>query len=457
MDMMSNISFGRDISKVNLNDLYKTHHEGIYTFEKSDSKLNKNYPVENTAGFIAINTNFDNTLCVQKITTFTQNSFFRTGTLVNNVWNWSTWDTYATMADIPSTAVDDLLKIYVYKEEYYPCKESPKINRANADTVFSLVSKVDDELDSISSNTYKFYGNIDENTGIAKLMDSVNTKTKDGQKIHKNFLLGYWYKENTSPSTSVINGENLPTREPGILQAFSSIIPEGETKRNPLEPPQGIDGKVITTWVFTEFTTGDVYVTQSLNGWYFDFAESDALAPLPVVPGMRTREFNWSKYSFSDTRTYNLNKYNLENRIAILRAVHPYLYVMPQQGTLLYSYRDGVNVVSNYFEEKVAWSDDLSVGMRNNPDGTPFNNSTIRSEKDFSIISHLRFNGTAYHDGGMKLSAYPNRQPFRFYGPDREKQTDNLLMTLYNTFRYTYQVADIRRYAIIRIEKDGVV
>ncbi len=458
MDIMSNISFGRDITDYDLNDLYKSYHDGIYTFEINDAKLIKNYPVEKSSGFLTINTNFDSTLCTQKIVTFKQNHFFRLGKLVNDVMTWSKWDRYATILDIPANTNTEIDEIYVNKEDFFPLIDSEVIdrNKGGGNLFTTTISSVKDELRSVYSNIYKRYGNITHTDTITTIMDSKNTKSIDGTYVHKNFLLGYWIKGDKTPSTSPIGGLFLPSREAGILQAFSSLIENdgGEQSIGKRvigdKLVKGDDRRcVLTTWVFTEFITGDMYVTQSLNGSYYDLAhyERDILSKVRndmfVYP---TTDFHWSKYSFNHTRTFNLNKVSIENREMLLRAKYPYLYTSIPTGNIE-AIRNGNTVNTHYFSETISWVDDRNVNLINNNNGTP-----ITNQNQFSVISDLIFNGTGWFKNG-KVSSYPNKTPFKIWS--NEVVSDDILMTLYNTFRYSYSILEIRRHSSTLIEKAG--
>lgn len=59
----------------NLNDLKYSHNEGIYSFNETQGQINNGFPANNIAGFLTISTDYDDTLCIQKITTLTRELF----------------------------------------------------------------------------------------------------------------------------------------------------------------------------------------------------------------------------------------------------------------------------------------------------------------------------------------------------------------------------------------------
>ena len=112
METSRNINV-KKLENVNLNNMSNSYHEGIYSFSSDISTTSNNFPANGIAGFLFINTDFEDTVCIQRITTMGRKFYFRTGNKVGNIFIWSDWDRYASITDIPAKSVRDLEKDFV--------------------------------------------------------------------------------------------------------------------------------------------------------------------------------------------------------------------------------------------------------------------------------------------------------------------------------------------------------
>lgn len=397
MDQISNIQIGRDITNVDLNTLNKSYHEGIYSFNKEDCILNNNYPAENMAGFLIIQTDFEDSLIIQKITTFDNSFYFRTGTKNNGIFTWSDWDQYASINDIPAGSVAELENKYVKKEEFYPKGNFPFVNEITHSLPINRLK----ELDNIVTEHFRFLGTYydDYLTEITDKFPNVYINNEGlGEYSHRNFLLGYWVKEEaTNFSEEELKARRQPSNKPGILHVYSSFNSTrvyndffGKITRSDFER-YGM-GNIQSAWIFFEFDTGNIYVTNTLNRVYFNpNEERDISTSIPWV---------WSRYSFDATESYNLNKASGEHSLKLedILDLSKNLFVRERNRKFLsYNFyhfdllrRNQVD--GNYI--RAVWD---NIGNTSSVRITSQDTSITEDPESHTVISWLYPNGNAYN------------------------------------------------------------
>lgn len=416
-----------------INTLCKSYHENVYSFEQNQSQESLNYPASNIAGFLTVNTDFNDEFCVQKITTMDRKFFFRTGKKTGGVFIWGDWDRYASITDIPAKSIVDLQNTYVTKEEMYTKVNNEKKNNFEIHIKdfhdFPMVNiygwDPDYEIDGYEQRTFKYYGTF-KDEDLMKYAKLIHEKDTLGKGKGKGFILGYLIREEELPATVDLDAINQPSRNPGLLQIYSSIISYDRLYRrtggvNRLEDSniEMTELMMTATLVFHDFITGDIYTTRIVEHTHplifpDPYYETTAMSKKDIDNIFEENQWNsrkrtmnwyqghgpihktkWTRYSYSSTRSYELNNKALN----FLRAATPY-YRTPYKpytdlvddtgnDTKIKKGNDNDNVAA--YTTVVAWNNNTAANIVLNNNGIPYNNTL--TEKDTSLINSLYFNG----------------------------------------------------------------
>ena len=452
MDNSRNINIKSLTNSDNINSLCRSFHEGIYSFTKSVSSTMLNYPENSLSGFLIINTDFEDKYCVQKITTMAQKFYYRTGTDDNGIMVWSDWDSFATLSDIPETTFVKNEKKYINKEEFLP-KEND-----NTKEIYP-----DKELSSIMDEYYKYYGKY-SGESIFELPKLINKQEGPYKDMNKKFIFGYFIKDEDDPYNN--EPDRVPTGKAGLLQVFSSMFLSGNRSGNELPvidtnvtTNSGISD-IYTTIIFTEFETGDLYITRIFN--YNSMCDLYDRYDFRDIPNNEIPVLRWSKYSYSKVRSYNLNMsalkfLKLRNRqfegfrfTDINSIIGDYDNTRNEEYLKNRSYK---LMTPNTFS--ISWNDEPNIALSNNINGIPFFNNNI-TDKDYSLITSLFPNGTSFKYPMIKnefINTLKYNRPGYY---NNEQYYGRFIMPIWNTFNLTYNTIKLTkdRYMSEEIEKE---
>lgn len=468
MDISRNLDI-KELPEINLNDLCRSFHDGVYTFTPDKSKKNNNFPANNLAGFLFVNTDFDETLCIQKITTLGKKFYFRTGNKVNNIFEWSEWDKYATIADIPAKSLSELDDDFITKKEYFP-KPNKNIyqrekgffeNESNPGFANTpLFYNRESQLSGILQQVYKNYGELPEYIpiqSVPKYLDEHGFMKDRG----KAFILGYFVREN-----DIIDDErngvknHWPTKKAGILQVFSSISRRDasttfNTTLNEFLYQKSIpdNSRINSTLIFTEFETGKIYLTR-ISDWSVNaFVYSPETRTYYGFPGDEydSEKIIWDEFITDPKIIYDMNKSGLD--LLKMKSILPPVNISfqnesnsindPRNNDFLkeYNYKEFGNITKVY-----SWSNDNRVNVVNNDEAIPYFYSGM-TDKDYTLISSLFPNG-CYAYTTDKL-APDNRTNIN----DPKKRY--LIYPVFNTFNFSYSTIKLTKniYKNLEVEK----
>lgn len=437
MEMSRNISI-KKLENVNLNNMSNSYHEGIYSFSSDISVTNNNFPANGIAGFLFINTDFDDTVCIQRITTMGRKFYFRTGNKIGSIFVWSDWDRYASIADIPAKSVRDLEKDFITKEEFYPKQGDSNFLSGNPNVYY-----VEQELDSVLQNIYKYYGTY-TNESLYDIRDILNNTDGIYRNKDKIFAIGYFVRDKDLEEDVQLIDNAVPTRKAGLLQVFSSIY---LSENQAISEADIIErGHIFRTFIFHEFETGDVLVTRTFMDTQPAIIKDRYYTELDDNPNRNL--LKWDRYSYSKVRSYNLNREALD-----------FLKIRNRQD---FSIRlSGINTVTNDYDnnrneeylkkldyrnitpinEIISWNDDTDANIITNDRPIPYFNNSI-TDKDFSIITSMSPTGTFFRypkvgNEFIKASTY---------GRLHSDSNDSYIVTpVWNTFNITYNVLKITK------------
>ena len=422
----------------NLNTLCQSYHEGIYSFKKDISLLINNYPEAGASGFLFISTDFDDKYCLQKITTMSQKFFYRTGVYTNGLFVWSEWDSYASVSDIPNSLMSGNESKFITKEEFLP-------------KMLDMYSDINpnEELSSILDEYYKFYGEY-KGENLLTLPNVINNLEGPYKDKNRRFFLGYMIKEEDE-----YNGEanRVPTGKSGLLQIFSSMFLSDHSNKNDY-PVINIDNltdtstsNVYTTFIFTEFDTGDIYVTRSFN---------NNKTCVMVDRYIKTNEIDdsvltWTKYSYDKVRSYNLNMNALEflklrNRQFVgEQFTNINSIIGDYDNTRNEEYlKNRRNDLLTSFNNNISWNDDSNIALNNNPRGIPYFNNNIK-DNDFSIITSIFPTGTSFKYAMIK-NDFIQTAPFDRRGVNGDLfYTGRFIMPVWNSFNVNYNTLKLTK------------
>lgn len=442
----------------NLNDLKYSHNEGIYSFNESQGQINNGFPANNIAGFLTISTDYDNTLCIQKITTLTREFYFRTGNKVNNIFTWTQWDRYATVADIPAGSVSELNDTYVTKEEYFP-------KQMEATPGSGTTIRVDGkkELDSILQKHFKYYGKLTDEDDFTMLAHKVNEIEPYKDKNH-GFLLG-WFVRETDIDDSV-QLYNVPSRKAGVLQIFTNHHygdDHGVYVNYYNQDTANMDGFNYYSYIYTEFETGDVYTSWSKGEMPMSVGLAEALS----IVGMNRQNVEyevptliWDKFSYDSARSYQLNRkgfdFLMKRRHFYNTQPSPKIHTFTESSN---TYRSDKVETQGIYSQTLSWKNNGSTNA-----GIPL--ESVNSSADYSFISSLAAVGTNwkyYYDNsnnipnsktfnGRKLSGWSRRE---LDAIENDTYENALEETIFNTFKFVYTKMKftIDRFNEVEIEK----
>lgn len=433
MEMSRNISI-KKLENVNLNNMSNSYHEGIYSFSSDISVTNNNFPASGIAGFLFINTDFDDTVCIQRITTMGRKFYFRTGNKVGSIFVWSDWDRYASIADIPAKSVKDLEKDFITKDEFYPKQGDPSLVEGKPDYYY-----VEKELDSTLQSIYKYYGKYtNENLlDMKNILNNTEGIYKDRNKI---FAIGYFIRDKDLDENVVITYNTVNSRKAGLLQVFSSIY--FQDKDHISEEREDDVGQIHRTFIFHEFETGDILVartyldvTRSVTAdrYYSDYDYS------PNEPSLLV----WDRYSYSKVRSYNLNKSALD--FLKIRNRQDYSIKLTGMNSITGDYDNTRN--EEYLKNldysnitpinyTVSWNDDLDANIISNNRPIPYFNNNI-TDNDFSIITSMSPTGTYFKYPKVGNDFVPSS----IYNRHRYDGSNSYMVTpIWNTFNIAYNV-----------------
>lgn len=470
MDISRNLDI-KKLPSVDLNDIHRSYHDGVYTFTKDKAKINKNFPANDIAGFLFVSTDFDDTLCVQKITTMGKNFYYRTGSKVSNVFEWSEWDRYASLEDIPAKSMEELDKDFITKEEYFP-----KIRPADSDIemlgAYDLQMGNDYWYDSkmqthgILQRVYKYYGELPEYIAPHYLPKHLHFHGFMKNK-GKAFLLGYFVRDNYLLEDQKDGNSNLwPTKNPGLLQVFSSLGKRNKPnsvkliRKDPIYPGKDFDTatRINTTLIFHDFITGDIYLSR-LADWSHDATEMDPDIDV-YNPNTNTGEYamtklSWDKFNMDPKITYDRNKKGID-LLKFKSILAPIKVSRLNVGSDEVNATRSIDYLNNrdYFHfsnlSKVyAWKDDSKLNIKNDTLGLPFFYSTM-TDKDYTLISSMFFNGTFSQKSNIEvLPRYGRTYVHNF------NTTPYFTFPVFNTFNISYTTIKIakNKYKNIDIEK----
>lgn len=436
----------------NLNTLCQSYHEGVYSFKKDVSLLVNNYPEAGASGFLFISTDFDDKYCLQKITTMNQKFFYRTGVYTNGLFVWSEWDSYASITDIPNSITSRNESKFVTKEEFYP-------KRLETDSFIAPNL----ELSSILDEYYKFYGEY-KGESLLELPNIINLLEGPYKDKNRRFFLGYMIKEEDN-----YNGElnRVPTGKSGLLQIFSSMFLSGHSSNidypviNTNYPEDISRSDVFTTFIFTEFDTGDIYITRTFNNDKKCFM-IDRYGNTPNI--YDDSNLTWTKYSYSKVRSYNLNVNALEflklrNRQFIGEQFTNINSIMGDyDNTRNEEYlKNKRNDLITSFNNNVSWNDDSNIALNNNPRGIPYFNNSV-TDNDFSMITSLFPTGTSFKYPMIK-NDFIQTEPFGRRGDDGGIiYTGRYIMPIWNSFNLNYNTLKLTkdRFSSEEIKKEDL-
>lgn len=433
MEMSRNISI-KKLENVNLNNMSNSYHEGIYSFSSDISVTNNNFPASGIAGFLFINTDFDDTVCIQRITTMGRKFYFRTGNRVGSIFVWSDWDRYASIADIPAKSVQAIEKDFITKEEFYPKQGDPALVEGHPDYYY-----VEKELDSTLQSVYKYYGkyNNENLLDMKSMLNNTEGIYKDKDKI---FAIGYFIRDKDLQDDVEINFNSVNSRKAGLLQVFSSIY--FQDKDHISKERAGDVGQIHRTFIFHEFETGDILVSRTYldvtrsvtaDRYYSNYEDNPNIDSILV----------WDRYSYSKVRSYNLNKSALD--FLKIRNRQDYSIKLTGTNKITGDYDNTRN--EEYLKNldydnitpinyTVSWNDDLDVNIISNNRPIPYFNNNI-TDKDFSIITSMSPTGTFFRYPKIGNDfIYSNT-----YNRHRYDSSNSYIVTpLWNTFNIAYNV-----------------
>lgn len=439
MDNSRSLKVTKLKSRDNLNLLCQSFHEGIYSFTKDVSSNLNNYPENSISGFLFINTDFDDKYCVQKITTMDNKFFYRTGEFSNGLFVWSSWDSYISLEDIPESEFAKNEKNYIKKEDFLPkISKSSNINP-------------EEELSSIMDEYYKYYGEY-KGENLFELPSLINRLEGPYKEKNKKFIFGFFIKDDED-NYNERDLNRVPTGKAGLLQVLSSLFKSGNkvNKEYPVIDTvfnENDQVDLFTTIIFTEFDTGDVYVTR-----IFNFSDrcvvNDRFANIdPDTSNSST--LSWSKYSYSKVRSYNLNAKALEflrlrnrqfqgSRFTDINSIIGD-YDNTRNEEYLKNRRYDLSTLIN---DTTSWNNDSNIAINNNDRGIPYFNHNIE-DKDFSIITSLFPTGTAFKYPMLK-GDFINTAPYNRIGYDGNNYAGRFIMPVWNTFNLTYSTLKLTK------------
>ena len=485
MDMMKNLSV-TPLKNTNLNTMKESFHEGIYMFNNKQSTRGNNFPSDGISGFLFINTDFDGNYCAQKIMTLSGKFFYRTGIKKTSLFEWSEWDRYASISDVPAKDEKELDKDFITKKEYFPKKLEGNVfdhlgwydsrNRGNylsprqsGNGVDVDLATADDDfymntvqLDSVLQRVYTYYGPLPEYIEIQKLPGYVN-KTGFMRDKEKSFLLGYFIRENDITDDEKDGVPNYwPTKKTGLLQVFSALgtkagfvnylapVVESNDYYHPID--NYTKSSMLTTFIFHEFETGAIYVAR-ISDWFIN-----GLHEIPNVDyfnsGNTQESTNiiWSKYNNSISNTYKLNTagidlLKLKSKIWPVKAsgLNEFSGIVDDTRNDDYLRKgDYIHFTPN--TKVISWNNDTRINIINNERAIPYFNNNI-TDSDFSIISSLWPNGCYLKNTDIPAMSYDRT----FY----EEQRNVLGFPVQNTFAFSYSTIKIakNRFKNLFIEK----
>ena len=470
MDISRNLDI-KKLPSVDLNDIHKSYHDGVYTFTKDKAKINKNFPANDIAGFLFVSTDFDDTLCVQKITTMGKNFYYRTGSKVSNVFEWSEWDRYASLEDVPAKSMEELDKDFITKEEYFP-KNRP------ADSDIEMLGAYDFQMGNdywydakmqthgILQRVYKHYGELPEYIAPHYLPKHLHFNGFMKNK-GKAFLLGYFIRENYLLEDQKDGNANLwPTKNPGLLQVFSSLGKRNKPnsvkliRKDPIYPGKDFDTttRINTTLIFHDFITGDLYLSR-LADWSHDATEMEPGIDV-YNPNINTGEYamselKWDKFNMDPKITYDRNKKGID-LLKFKSILAPIKVSGLNVGSNEVNATRSIDYLNNrdYFHfsnlSKVyAWKDDSKLNIKNDTLELPFFYSTM-TDKDYTLISSMFFNGTFSQKSNIEVLPRYNRTYVHNFST-----TPYFTFPVFNTFNISYTTIKIakNKYKNIDIEK----
>ena len=285
------LAYGRDLTDLHLDQLRSRAYEGVATFPATVCKLDKGYPLEGEAGILTIYSDDKDRVVFQQITFFTLRTYFRSGKYdtKTNLFSWGEWSYYLTIHDLQKdNRTFDLDDVYMTQDDFNSVSNIPDNNN------FLLKEKGILEVPSVNKDTfdpkigfelftYKYEGTLKDNTNLLTVK-SVNTLNSNETDV----VVGYYDRSNPIPNEIDLTTINAPSRRPGILEVFSQFLEEEREVYN-------ID--IEKTLIFTEYETGDIYVTHTVNNKYDDYSRTN---PSPNLL--------WYKYSCDSSLTQSLNK-----------------------------------------------------------------------------------------------------------------------------------------------------
>ena len=470
MDLSRNLDI-KKLPSVDLNDIHKSYHDGVYTFTKDKAKINKNFPANDIAGFLFVSTDFDETLCVQKITTMGKNFYYRTGTKVSNVFEWSEWDRYASLEDVPAKSIEELDKDFITKEEYFPkSTEGLDIHMLGAyDFQTGKDYWYDAKLQThgILQRVYKYYGELPEYIAPHKLPEYLHSHgfMKNRSKA---FLLGYFIRENTLLEDQKDGQPNRwPTKNPGLLQVFSSLGKRQKPnsvqlmRKDPIYPPSGdIDPatRINTTLIFHDFITGDIYLSR-IADWSHDATEMvpnrDVYNPSSNFDSYSMSELQWDKFNMDPKITYDRNKKGIDllkfkSILAPIKVSGLNVGSNEVNATRSIDYLNNRDYLNFSNLSKVySWKDESKLNIKNDTLGLPFFYSTM-TDNDYTLISSMFFNGTFSQKSNIEVQQKYNRIYVHNF-----QTTPYFTFPVFNTFNISYTTIKIakNKYKNIDIEK----
>ena len=441
-------------SDENLNNICKSFHEGIYSFSKDISNTINNYPGNGISGFLFINTDFDDKYCLQKITTMDQKFYYRTGVYTNGLFVWSPWDSYATLEDIPDSTSVRNEKNYISKEDLLP-KRIDDTSVLNPDL----------ELSSILDKYYKYYGKYN-GSDITQLANYINNLEGPYKDKNRKFIFGYFIKDEED-TFNLSNRHRVPSGKAGLLQVFSSMFVPADKRYQeyPAISKDELQGNekysLFTTFIFTEFETGDIYVTRLFNSQY------SAELPDRYVYSPTSRDdrpITWYKYSYSKVRSYNLNSKALD----FLR-----LRNRQFEGT---RFTDINSILGDYdntrneeylknrrydlmtsFNKSISWNDDAGIAILNTDNGIPYFNNNIQ-DKDYTLITSLFPTGTVFKYPLIKNDFIYSNTYDRPVFKNNDWAFARYIMPVWNTFNLNYNIIKLTkdRFSTEEIEKEDL-
>lgn len=290
------LSYGRDITNFHLDELRSRAYEGVATFPAKVCRKDKGYPLEGEAGILTIYSDEKDLIVFQQITFFTLRTYFRSGKYdkVSGLFIWKDWSYYLTIHDLQKDNQSfDLDDVYMTQEDYNTESNIPGERLFEYHTtngVKNIFHNTGNNLDNFTPKlgfemfTYKYEGELKDTDDLFNLK-SLETLTGESTNI----IVGYYDRPYDIPDEVDLKSINTPTRKSGILEIYTQLY------GNFSDTNSYVNVKKVL--IYTEYTTGDIYVTATDGNVNNDFSRM-----------MGRNNVIWHKYSCDASLTQSLNK-----------------------------------------------------------------------------------------------------------------------------------------------------